>query len=116
MKAKALNQNFVLLIIGQASSMFGTVLLKFTVFLLILDLTSSATLFGTITAISYLPPVFLSLITSIIADHKNKRNLIDCLRQIVWYYGCPISAFIIVFQCAYFDNDYHGGIGCCILF
>ena len=79
MKAKALNQNFVLLIIGQALSMFGTVLLKFTVSLLILDLTSSAALFGTITAISYLPPVFLSLIAGIIADRNNKRNLMITL-------------------------------------
>ena len=79
MKAKALNQNFVLLIIGQALSMFGTVLLKFTVSLLILDLTSSAALFGTITAISYLPPVFLSLIAGIIADRNNKRNLMIAL-------------------------------------
>ncbi len=79
MKAKALNRNFVLLIIGQALSMFGTVLLKFTVSLLILDLTSSAALFGTITAISYLPPVFLSLIAGIIADRNNKRNLMIAL-------------------------------------
>ena len=79
MKAKALNRNFVLLIIGQALSMFGTVLLKFTVSLLILDLTSSAALFGTITAISYLPPIFLSLIAGIIADRNNKRNLMIAL-------------------------------------
>ena len=31
MKVKTLNQNFVFLIIGQASSMFGTALLKFIV-------------------------------------------------------------------------------------
>lgn len=59
--------------------MFGTVLLKFTVSLLILDLTSSAVLFGTITAISYLPPVFLSPIAGIIADRNNKRNLMIAL-------------------------------------
>ena len=79
MKTKALNRNFILLIIGQALSMFGTVLLKFTVSLLILDLTSSAALFGIITAISYLPPVFLSLIAGIIADRNNKRNLMITL-------------------------------------
>lgn len=79
MKAKTLNRSFLLLIIGQASSMFGTVLLKFTVSLLILDLTSSAALFGTITAISYLPPVFLSPIGGIIADRNNKRNLMIAL-------------------------------------
>ena len=79
MNSKTLNRNFVFLIIGQALSMFGTVLLKFTVSLLILDLTSSAALFGTITAISYLPPVFLSLIAGIIADRNNKRNLMIAL-------------------------------------
>ena len=70
MKTKTLNRNFILLIIGQASSMFGTVLLKFTVSLLILDLTRSAALFGTITAISYLPPInaaFILLIQPLIA-------------------------------------------------
>lgn len=75
MKTKTLNRNFILLIIGQASSMFGVVLLKFTVSLLILDLTSSAALFGTITAISYLPPIFLSPFGGILADRINKRNL-----------------------------------------
>lgn len=79
MKAKALNKNFVFLIIGQVLSMFGTVLLKFTVSLLILDLTSSAALFGTITAISCLPPIFLSPIGGIIADRNNKRNLMIAL-------------------------------------
>lgn len=79
MKAKALNKNFVFLIIGQVLSMFGTVLLKFTVSLLILDLTSSAALFGTITAISYLPPIFLSPIGGIITDRNNKRNLMIAL-------------------------------------
>lgn len=79
MKEKTFNRNFVLLITGQASSMFGTVLLKFTVSLLILDLTSSAALFGMITAISYLPPVILSPIGGIVADRNNKRNLMISL-------------------------------------
>jgi hypothetical protein len=38
MKEKVLNRNFVFLVIGQALSMFGTVLLKFTVSLSIIDL------------------------------------------------------------------------------
>ena len=96
MKAKTLNRNFLLLIIGQASSMFGTVLLKFTVSLLILDLTSSAALFGTITAISYLPPVFLSPIGGIIADRNNKRNLMIALDSL---YG--IIAVLLVFSLSF---------------
>lgn len=79
MKTKTLNRNFIFLVIGQASSMFGTVLLKFTVSLFILDLTCSAALFGTITAISYLPSIFLSPIAGIIADRNDKRNLMIAL-------------------------------------
>ena len=96
MKTKTLNRNFLLLIIGQASSMFGTVLLKFTVSLLILDLTSSAALFGTITAISYLPPVFLSPIGGIIADRNNKRNLMIALDSL---YG--IIAVLLVLSLSF---------------
>lgn len=96
MKAKTLNRNFVFLIIGQASSMFGTVLLKFTVSLLILDLTSSAALFGTITAISYLPPIFLSPIGGIISDRNNKRNLMIALDSL---YG--IMAVLLVFSLSF---------------
>ena len=115
MKEKTLNRNFIFLIIGQALSMFGTALLKFTLSLLILDLTSSATLFGTITAIGYLPPIFLSPIGGIIADRSNKRNLMIAL-DAIWNSGCPISVFIIVSQCAHFDNCCYGGIVSCIFF
>ena len=76
--------------------MFGTVLLKFTVSLLILDLTSSAALFGTITAISYLPPVFLSPIGGIIADRNNKRNLMIALDSL---YG--IIAVLLVLSLSF---------------
>lgn len=96
MKEKTLNRNFVFLIIGQASSMFGTVLLKFTVSLLILDLTSSAALFGTITAISYLPPIFLSPLGGMIADRKNKRNLMIALDSL---YG--IMAVLLVLSSSF---------------
>ena len=75
MISKRSNRNFLFLIIGQAVSLFGTVLLRFTVSLLILDLTGSAALFGMITAIGYLPPVFLSPVVGFLADRKNKKNL-----------------------------------------
>ena len=96
MNAKVLNRNFVFLIIGQALSMFGTVLLKFTVSLLILDLTCSAALFGTITAASYLPPVFLSPIGGTIADRNNKRNLMIALDSL---YG--IMAVLLVLSLSF---------------
>ncbi len=96
MKEKVLNRNFVFLIIGQALSMFGTVLLKFTVSLSIIDLTNSAALFGTITAISYLPAIFLSPIGSIIADRHNKRNLMIVLDSL---YG--IMAILLVLSLSF---------------
>ena len=76
--------------------MFGTALLKFTLSLLILDLTGSATLFGTITAIGYLPPIFLSPIGGIIADRSNKRNLMIALDGL---YG--IMAVLLVFSLSF---------------
>lgn len=75
MISERLNRNFLFLLTGQAVSLFGTVLLRFTVSLLILDLTGSAALFGMITAIGYLPPVFLSPVVGFLADRKNKKNL-----------------------------------------
>ncbi|WP_312431103.1 MFS transporter [Lacrimispora sp.] len=85
MKSKIFNSNFVFLVLGQTFSLFGTVVLKFTISLLILDLTGSAALFGAITAISYLPPIFLSPFAGILADRMNKRSLMvgmDCFYSI----------------------------------
>lgn len=85
MKSKVFNSNFVFLVLGQTFSLFGTVVLKFTISLLILDLTGSAALFGAITAISYLPPIFLSPFAGILADRMNKRSLMvgmDCFYSI----------------------------------
>lgn len=47
MKSKLFTKNFTFLILGQAVSMFGTNILKFSVSLYILDLTGSAALFAT---------------------------------------------------------------------
>ncbi|MGL6199230.1 MAG: MFS transporter [Lachnospiraceae bacterium] len=85
MKPNVFNSNFILLILGQTFSLFGTVVLRFTISLLILDLTGSAALFGAVTAISYLPPIFLSPFGGILADRVNKRSLMvgmDCLYAI----------------------------------
>ncbi len=85
MKPKVFNPNFLLLVLGQTLSLFGTVVLKFTVSLLILDVTGSAATFGAITAISYLPPIFLSPFGGVLADRMSKRSLMvgmDCIYSI----------------------------------
>lgn len=79
MKSKLFTKNFTFLILGQAISMFGTNILKFSISLYILDLTGSAALFGIISAVSSIPPVFLSPFGGILADRKNKKNLMASL-------------------------------------
>lgn len=79
MKSKLFTKNFTFLILGQAVSMFGTNILKFSISLYILDLTGSAALFGIITVVSCIPPVFLSPFGGILADRKNKKNLMASL-------------------------------------
>jgi len=79
MEQKLFARNFIYLIGGQAVSMLGTAILKFTISLYILDLTGSAATFGLITAISYIPPIFLSPLGGILADRRNKRDLMILL-------------------------------------
>ena len=79
MKSKLFTKNFTFLIFGQAVSMFGTNILKFSISLYILDLTGSAALFGIITAVSCIPPVLLSPFGGILADRKNKKSLMASL-------------------------------------
>jgi len=76
---KLFTRNFIFITIGQAVSMFGTAILKFTVSLYILDLTGSAAVFGTVTAISSIPPIFLSPLGGVLVDRKNKRNMMVAL-------------------------------------
>ena len=79
MKSKLFTKNFTFLILGQAVSMFGTNILKFSISLYILDLTGSAALFGIILAVSSIPPVFLSPFGGMLADRKNKKDLMASL-------------------------------------
>ena len=53
-------------------------------------------LFGTITAISYLPPVFLSPLGGVITDRNDKRNLMIALDSL---YG--IMAVLLVLSLSF---------------
>lgn len=79
MKGNILFKNFTYLVLGQGFSMFGTNILKFTISLYILNKTGSAALFGLITALSYIPPIFLSPFGGILADRQDKRKLMVSL-------------------------------------
>ncbi|MEM1485897.1 MFS transporter [Oscillospiraceae bacterium PP1C4] len=98
MEQKLFTKDFTFLIVGQTVSMLGTAILKFTISLYILDLTDSATMFGLITAISYIPPIFLSVFGGILADRKNKRNLMILLDLSYSVIAIGISLVIANFQ------------------
>lgn len=73
------NKDFLLVVIGQIISLFGNAILRFALPLYLLRETGSASLFGIVTAISFLPMIFLSFIGGILADRTNKRNIMVIL-------------------------------------
>lgn len=78
-QTKLFNRNFTLVVIGQIISMFGNAILRFALPLYLLRETGSASLFGIVTASSFLPMIFLSFLGGILADRMNKRNIMVAL-------------------------------------
>lgn len=87
MKVKNLfTKDFNLVVIGQIISLFGNAILRFALPLYLLRETGSASLFGIVTALSFLPMIILSFLGGILADRVNKRNimvLLDFLTAII---------------------------------
>ena len=77
--SKLFNKDFTLVIIGQIISLFGNAIIRLALPLYLLDLTGSATLYGTALACSMIPMILLSPIGGIIADRVNKRNVMVIL-------------------------------------
>lgn len=73
------NRNFTLVVIGQIISLFGNAILRFALPLYLLRTTGSATLFGIVTACSFLPMTILSFLGGVLADRLNKRNIMVAL-------------------------------------
>ncbi|WP_042353048.1 MFS transporter [Bacillus massiliigorillae] len=79
MQSKLFQKDFTLLVIGQIISLFGNSILRFSLSLYVLDVTGSATAFGSILAISMIPTILLSPIGGVLADRVNRRNIMVCL-------------------------------------
>lgn len=67
------------MVVGQIVSLFGNAILRFSLPLYLLRETGSSTLFGIVTACSFLPMIVLSLLGGVLADRVNKRNIMVCL-------------------------------------
>lgn len=76
---KKYGRDFTLVVAGQIVSLFGNAILRFSLPLYLLRETGSSTLFGIVTACSFLPMIVLSLLGGVLADRVNKRNIMVCL-------------------------------------
>lgn len=79
MNTKLFKKDFTLVVIGQIISLFGNAILRFALPLYLLKETGSSTLFGVVSACSFIPMVILSLVGGIMADRVNKRNIMVIL-------------------------------------
>lgn len=76
---KLFHKDFTLVVIGQIISLFGNGIVRFALPLFLLNQTGSASLFGIVTALSFIPMIILTPIGGIIADRVNKRNIMVTL-------------------------------------
>lgn len=76
---KLFKRDFTMVVIGQIISLFGNAILRFALPLYLLRETNSTSLFGAVTACSFIPMVIFSLFGGVIADRKNKRNIMVAL-------------------------------------
>lgn len=76
---KLFRRDFTMVVIGQIISLFGNAILRFAMPLYLLRETDSSSLFGAVTACAFIPMVIFSLFGGVIADRKNKRNIMVAL-------------------------------------
>lgn len=69
------SRDFVLVAVGQIISIFGNQILRYAIPLYLLSETGSAALFGTISALAFIPMLLLYPVGGILADRLNKRNI-----------------------------------------
>ena len=77
--AKIFKRDFTMVVIGQIISLFGNAILRFALPLYLLRETNSSSLFGAVTASSFIPMVVFSFLGGVIADRINKRNIMVAL-------------------------------------
>ncbi len=107
---KEFSKSFKLVVVGQIISLFGSSILRFALSLYVLEITGSATIFGTILAISIIPTIFISPVAGAIADRYNKRNLMVVFDLITSVAVAAFSIYLIA------GNSSIIGIGVMMIF
>ena len=79
MGQKLFTRNFTLLVLGQASSLFGNYILRLALSMYVLEVTGSAAVFAGILSIATIPTILLSPFGGILADRADRRNIMVAL-------------------------------------
>lgn len=79
MKQKFWTKNFVLLILGQVSSLFGNFILRLALSMYVLEVTGSAAAFAGILSAAVVPTILLSPFGGILADRADRKNIMVTL-------------------------------------
>ena len=72
-------KNFMMVLLGQIVSLFGNAILRFALPLYILEISGSATLFGTVLALSAIPMIIIGPLGGVLADRINKKRIMVTL-------------------------------------
>jgi MFS family permease len=79
MTQKLFTKNFILLILGQLTSLFGNFILKLALSMYVLEVTGSAAIFAGILSAATIPTIILSPLGGILADRADRRNVMVAL-------------------------------------
>lgn len=79
MTQKLFTKNFTLLVLGQATSLFGNFILKLALSMYVLDVNGSASIFAGILSIATIPTILLSPFGGILSDRANRKNIMVAL-------------------------------------
>ena len=98
MTQKLFTKNFMLLILGQLTSLFGNFILKLALSMYVLEVTGSAAIFAGILSVATIPTIVLSPLGGILADRADKhcKNVaLNCNFKIFcnWYYHSWIAFY-----------------------
>jgi len=79
MTQKLYTPNFILLVLGQVTSLFGNYILKLALSMYVLEATGSAAIFAGIMSAAVIPTILLSPLGGILADRANRRDIMVAL-------------------------------------
>lgn len=93
MKQLRTNKNYLILVIGQVISLFGSGIQRFALSLYLLDLTGNASIFANILALSIVPIIVLSPFAGILSDRADRRKIMVVLDFLS---GITIAVYAVV--------------------